>query len=364
MSDQFQHERYMRECFRLAEKGKGRVSPNPLVGAVLVRDGRIVARGYHQRFGGAHAEMNCLAHFTGDLRSATMYVNLEPCSHLGKTPPCADMLAASGIRHVVVGMQDPNPLVSGRGIKRLRDAGVNVTVDVLAADARDLNRMFVTHVKARRPYVHVKIAQSLDGYISSPTARRRWISSARSRALVHQWRSEYDAVLVGAGTIRKDNPRLDVRMVEGRDPAVVILDGRFKTSMNARALRGGRRVFLFVDRAHASARKLDRARALGIIVVPLKGQQGRLSMGAALRSLYRHGIGSVLVEGGADVFRQFVESRLTDELSLFLAPLVLGKGLPAFAGGYRDLSRVIPASKYQMSTSLVGGDIHLHAVRI
>ncbi|MGB2959774.1 MAG: bifunctional diaminohydroxyphosphoribosylaminopyrimidine deaminase/5-amino-6-(5-phosphoribosylamino)uracil reductase RibD, partial [Bacteroidota bacterium] len=130
MSDQFQHERYMRECFRLAEKGKGRVSPNPLVGAVLVRDGRIVARGYHQRFGGAHAEINCLAHFTGDLRSATMYVNLEPCSHLGKTPPCADMLAASGIRHVVVGTQDPNPLVSGRGIKRLRDAGVNVTVDV------------------------------------------------------------------------------------------------------------------------------------------------------------------------------------------------------------------------------------------
>jgi len=362
MSDQ--HERHMRECFRLAEMGKGQVSPNPMVGAVIVRDGRIVARGYHERFGGAHAEMNCLAHFTGDLRSAIMYVNLEPCSHHGKTPPCADRLATSGIGEVVIGMEDPNPLVSGGGIKRLRDAGINVIVGVLEAEARELNRVFVTHVKAKRPYVHVKIAQSLDGYISSPSARGPWISSAESRTLAHRWRSEYDAVLVGAGTVRKDNPRLDVRMVEGRDPAVVILDGRFRTPLHSRVLRGGRKVFLFVDRAHASGRKQDQARARGATVVLLKGQKGRFSLGAVMRSLYRHGIGSLLVEGGADVFRQFVESRLTDEFSVFVAPVVFGKGLPAFGGGYRDLSRVIAAPRYRFSTSLVGGDVHLHALRI
>jgi diaminohydroxyphosphoribosylaminopyrimidine deaminase/5-amino-6-(5-phosphoribosylamino)uracil reductase len=273
------------------------------------------------------------------------------------------MLAASGIGHVVIGMEDPNPLVSGRGIKKLRAAGVNVTLGILEEEARELNRVFVTHLKAKRPYVHVKIAQSLDGYIFSPAARRRWISSAESRTLGHRWRSEYDAVLVGAGTVRKDNPRLDVRMVEGRDPAVVILDGRFKTALNARALRGGRRVFLFVDREYASSRKCGQARALGTTVVPLKGEGGRLPLRSILKSLYRHGIGSVLVEGGADVFRQFVESRFTDELSVFIAPLVYGTGLPAFAGGYRDLSRMIPESRFRISTSLIGGDIHLHAVR-
>ena len=199
MSDD--HERFMSECLLLAELGKGQVSPNPLVGAVLVRDGRVVARGYHQRCGGPHAEMNCLAHYTGDVRSATMYVSLEPCSHHGKTPPCADMLSGSGLRHVVVGMKDPNPLVSGRGIERLRNAGVEVTVGVLEREARELNRVFVTHIRAKRPYVHVKIAQSMDGFIASPNARRRWISSAASRALVHRWRAEYDAVLVGAGTV-------------------------------------------------------------------------------------------------------------------------------------------------------------------
>ncbi|MCK5572670.1 MAG: bifunctional diaminohydroxyphosphoribosylaminopyrimidine deaminase/5-amino-6-(5-phosphoribosylamino)uracil reductase RibD, partial [Bacteroidetes bacterium] len=278
MSDD--HERFMSECLLLAELGKGQVSPNPLVGAVLVRDGRVVARGYHQRCGGPHAEMNCLAHYTGDVRSATMYVSLEPCSHHGKTPPCADMLSGSGLRHVVVGMKDPNPLVSGRGIERLRNAGVEVTVGVLEREARELNRVFVTHIRAKRPYVHVKIAQSMDGFIASPNARRRWISSAASRALVHRWRAEYDAVLVGAGTVRKDNPRLNVRLVEGRDPAIVIVDGKFSTPLHARVFKGDQQVIVLVDRnrTRSSVRKLERAKARGITVVASGGEKGKVPL--------------------------------------------------------------------------------------
>jgi diaminohydroxyphosphoribosylaminopyrimidine deaminase/5-amino-6-(5-phosphoribosylamino)uracil reductase len=274
------------------------------------------------------------------------------------------MLATSGIGHVVVGMEDPHPLVSGNGIKKLKDAGVHVTLGILEDEARELNRVFTTHVKTGRPFVHVKMAQSLDGYISTPAARRRWISSAESRTLGHRWRSEYDAILVGAGTVRKDNPRLNVRMVKGRDPAVVVLDGRFKTGTNARVLRGGRRVFVFADREYVSPRREHQSAARGVTVVPLKGERGRLPLRAVLKALYKHGIGSVLVEGGGDVFGQFIESRFVDELSLFIAPVVLGKGMPAFSAGSPDLSRVIPESKFRISSSLVGGDIHLHAVRI
>jgi diaminohydroxyphosphoribosylaminopyrimidine deaminase/5-amino-6-(5-phosphoribosylamino)uracil reductase len=275
------------------------------------------------------------------------------------------MLAGSGIRHVVVGMKDPNSLVSGRGIKKLRSAGVEVAVGVLEREAREVNRVFLTHIRAKRPYVHVKIAQSIDGFIASPNARRRWISSAASRALVHRWRSEYDAILVGAGTVLEDNPRLNVRLVEGRDPAIVIMDGKFATPLHARVFKGDRKVIVIVDRnrTRLSVRKLEGAKARGITVIAVGGEKGKIPLTKVLKSLYRLGLGSLLVEGGADVFGQFIGSRFVDELSVFVSPVVLGKGLPAFGGRYRDLATVLPGTQYRKTTELVGDDIHFHAVR-
>ena len=326
-------ERFMRESMKLALRGKGRVSPNPLVGAVLVRGNRIIARGWHRRFGGPHAEIDCLRKARGNLAGTRLYINLEPCAHYGKTPPCTQSIVASGISSVVIAMKDPNPLVSGRGTSALRRAGIRVSCGVLEAEARELNKVFIKHVTRRIPYVHVKIAQSIDGFMGGERAPR-YLSSAPSLRLVHRWRAENDAVLVGAGTILADNPHLTVRHFRGHDPHVVIIDGRLSIPEHANALRRdrGRGVFICVsEQSAARARsKVERLESRGIVVLRFPAHGGVLDLRDILASLYRFSIGSVLVEGGGSVLSQFLEQRLADELSVFVAPLMLGGGVPAF----------------------------------
>jgi diaminohydroxyphosphoribosylaminopyrimidine deaminase/5-amino-6-(5-phosphoribosylamino)uracil reductase len=331
----YRNEQFMAMCLRLAEKGKGHVSPNPLVGAVLVKDGRVVAHGYHHRFGGPHAEVECLKRYNGGLGNTTLYVNLEPCSHQGKTPPCADLIIESGIRSVVVGMKDPNPLVAGRGIRRLRRAGIRVTTGVLEQEARKLNRVFVTYITKRRPFIHVKIAQTLDGKIALHRRSRIRITGSESRKLVHKWRAEHDAILVGAGTIRADNPRLDVRLAEGRNPAVVVLTRSLSLNPKHRILMMGhrQRVILFVH-ARSAREKQQKVRELtstGISVIPIRSRGHYLPLRQIMRELYQLNIGSVLVEGGGEVFTQFTNAGLIDLLSIFVSPMVLGSGVPAFS---------------------------------
>ena len=348
--------RFMRECLRLAAKGRGNVSPNPMVGAVLVKNGRIVARGYHRRFGGPHAEAECLRSFKGDPRGATMYVNLEPCSHFGMTPPCADLLIRAGIGRVVAAMKDPNPRVAGRGFARLRKNGVRVSVGVLEDEARELNRMYIRSVVTGRPHVHMKVAQSQDGMIAAKGSSRRWISSPASRTLVHRWRAETDAVLVGAGTIRADDPQLTVRHAPGRNPDVIILDGRFAISPGARVLRHrrGRRVFVCVDRAalRLRERKAIQFEKLGVTVLGFRGKGTRLSVDEVLKELYRHNVGSVLVEGGAEVFREFLLSGRIDELSIFTAPTTIGAGLR-----WLDAAQLPPFDSDHVRFRMVGRDM-------
>jgi diaminohydroxyphosphoribosylaminopyrimidine deaminase/5-amino-6-(5-phosphoribosylamino)uracil reductase len=355
------HEIFMRECFRLALEGRGHVSPNPLVGAVLVKQGKIVSSGWHARYGGPHAEADCLARYKGDPAGAILYVNLEPCSHFGKTPPCADLIVSAGIRRVVVAMKDPNPLVSGRGIGRLRRAGLTVDIGVCGGEARDLNRFFVKNVTAKRPYVHLKIAQSLDGIIAGTSARRRWISSKESRRIVHAWRATHDAVLVGAGTIHADNPRLNVRLASWRDPEVVILDGRLTVPAGAKVFMEKRRVVVVAARRHALKQQahVRKLQSLGVTVIAMGGEGGSLSLGAVLKRLYALNIGSLLVEGGGSVFAQFMKAGLVDELSIFIAPLYLGGGSPAFARGVPLLGRGHPFKPRTFSAQTVGSDILL-----
>ena len=353
----------MRECFRLAAKGRGRVSPNPMVGAVLVKNGRIVSRGYHRRFGGPHAEVDCLRRYHGEVRGATLYVNLEPCSHHGKTPPCAELIIRSGIRRVVTAMKDPNRLVSGRGFRKLRRAGVTVITGVLEDEARGLNRHFVTQVTRRRPFVHVKIAQTLDGSITPASGAPRWITSPASRRLVHRWRAEHDAVLVGAGTVLADNPRLNVRLSKGRSPQIVVLDGRLRISADARLFRTTAAPYIVTARrvTRRSAAKMRELESRGAIIIPLSARRGRLPLTLILDELYRRGIGSILVEGGAKVFGQFLEEGLADQTSIFVAPHFAGGGLRVLDGSGRSKTLALPRG--ELSVKKVGRDILIQAFR-
>lgn len=355
-------EALMRECLRLARRGAGRVSPNPMVGALLVRKGRILARGYHRRFGGPHAEIDCLSRFSGSFRGTTLYVNLEPCSHQGKTPPCARAIVESGIPEVVVAMQDPNPLVAGRGIRLLRRAGVRVRLGVLENEARELNRVFVHHITRRRPFIHVKVAQSLDGYIAPRTARKYWLTGRESKALVHRWRAECDAILVGAGTIAADNPRLTARLARGRNPVVVILDGKLTVSPEARVFRTGSRVVLLAAERSivGNERKLATLACTGCVVFGLKGIGSRIDIKTIARTLYRHGLMSILVEGGSSVFSQFARSGLVDRLSVLIAPVLLGDGIPAFASGTGSGSS--QGRRIRLSARRVGVDMLVESI--
>lgn len=324
----------MEECFRLARKGTGRVSPNPLVGAVVVRKGRIISRGYHRRFGGPHAEVECLHRAKGPLHDATLYVNLEPCCHYGKTPPCTRGIIDSGIGEVVVAMKDPNPLVAGKGIAQLRRRGVKVRVGIGASEALMLNEMFATHIQTRRPYIHLKVAQTLDGKIAPPDRRTVQISSGTAQRIVHLWRSTHDAVLIGAGTVKHDDPRLDVRMVEGRNPAIVVVDGSLSVPVESRIWKQAksRNVFLCVSRNAARRRKrqADHLRSLGVVLLVFDVTT-TIPLAVILKELYRQNIGSVLVEGGAGVFSQFMKEAPVDRLSVFIAPVVMGAGISPFS---------------------------------
>jgi len=325
----------MRECMKLALRGKGHVSPNPLVGAILVRGDRIIARGWHRRFGGPHAEVDCIRKARGNLAGTRLFVNLEPCAHYGKTAPCTDLIIDAGIRSVVIAMRDPNPLVSGRGIRALRRSGIRVTCGVLESEAYQLNRVFLKHITRGIPYVHVKIAQTIDGFIAGGRAPR-YLTSAPSLRLVHKWRAEHDAVLVGAGTVHADNPHLTVRHYRGHDPHVVVIDGRLSIPEHANVLRRdrGRGVFLCVsgDSAARVPGKVKRLEERGIVVLRFPAPGGIINLRDVLASLYRFSIGSVLVEGGSSIFTQCIDKGLADELSIFIAPSMLGSGVPAFGG--------------------------------
>ena len=331
-------ELYMRECLALARKGAGRVSPNPMVGAVIVRKGRVIGRGYHRRFGGPHAELDAIGHAKGSLEGATIYVNLEPCNIFGKTPPCTDLIIRSGISRVVAGMADPNPAVNGSGIRQLRKAGLQVHAGVLEAECRELNESFVRFITRKLPFVTLKVAQTLDGRISDPRGNSKYITGPQSLKAVHRLRSQVDAIVVGAGTVNADDPLLTVRLVRGRNPARVILSGKLTVREDAHVFSGRApgAVLLFCDERYARRQpdKLKRLQARGVEVVALRGRtQGVLPLHTVLQRLAARGMASVLVEGGTATYSRFLEQGAADKLLFFIAPKILGPG----AGSFDDI---------------------------
>jgi diaminohydroxyphosphoribosylaminopyrimidine deaminase/5-amino-6-(5-phosphoribosylamino)uracil reductase len=316
----------MRRALQLARRGQGRVEPNPMVGCVIARGARVVAEGHHRRFGGPHAEVAALDGADGPVKGATVFVTLEPCAHQGKTPPCADALIRAGVRRVVAAMRDPNPLVAGRGFRRLRAAGVAVSVGLLHEEARDLMAPFVAYHLRRRPYVILKWAQSIDGKIATRTGESKWISGPASRREAHRLRARVDAVVVGVETVLADDPDLTAREAPRRRVAHrVILDAKLRTPLGARVVRTARRAAtLLVCGGAAPARRRRALERLGCEVLAVPARSGRIRLDRLMAALHARGMTNVLVEGGGCVLGAFVEAGLADEARIFVAPKLIG----------------------------------------
>lgn len=323
----------MGEAIALGRAMLGLTTPNPAVGCVIVRGGRIVGRGATGRGGRPHAETVAIARAGRQARGATAYVSFEPCAHRGQTPSCARALAAAGVRRVVVGCLDPYPPVRGRGVQIMRAAAVAVTTGVLEDECRQANEGFITRVTRRRSFGILKLAATLDGRIAAPSGDSRWISSQPARELVHRWRRECDAVMVGAGTVIADNPRLTCRIANGRDPVRVVLDARLKTPPQSRVFRQRSTAPALLITTHANlARARNRYAARRVEVIACAERRGELDLAELAREFGRRGWCRVLIEGGARTAASALRFGIVDRVAIFLAPLILGAGLPAVEG--------------------------------
>lgn len=301
------------KCIKLAKKGTGKVSPNPLVGCILIKYGKIIGEGFHKEAGSPHAEVNAIntAISKGfSVKGADLYVTLEPCSHYGKTPPCTDLIIKSGIKNVYIGMQDPNPLVNGKGIRKMQKAGIKVIKDIKEKECIELNNVFLKNIKKKLPYVSLKIAQSIDGKIALNNFSSKWITGTKAREFVQQLRFKNDAVLVGSNTVKKDNPKLTYR-------------GKRKKVIN--------RIVLTSKTSKISEKNAILSDKYSLNTFLISSEISKSGYRKILSELYKMGITSVLVEGGAFVFSKFLEYDLFDDIYILMAPKVIGKGISSFA---------------------------------
>ncbi len=313
---------FMQRALHLARRGTGAVSPNPLVGCVLVKQGRIIGEGWHERFGGPHAEIHALQSATESASGADVYVNLEPCSHFGKTPPCARALIEAEVGRVFVGMKDPNQAVSGKGLDMLRDAGIQVQTGLMETASRQLNRFFIRHITTGKPFIIMKAAITLDGYIADRHGSSKWISGPDARTGVHELRREVDAVLVGAGTVRTDDPLLNVRIQTDRHPRKIILSRTGNIPTGARLLDAQTIVVTEPGGMKPSVRSILVDKDVLLLEHASEDLTGLMDRFGTM------GISSILVEGGAEIFGAFLEQDLVNELRIVTAPLILGDGIP------------------------------------
>jgi diaminohydroxyphosphoribosylaminopyrimidine deaminase / 5-amino-6-(5-phosphoribosylamino)uracil reductase len=316
---------YMRKAFAMALKAKGVTSPDPLVGAVIVKNNRIIASGYHAYMGTPHAESWALSKAGEKAKGSTLYVNLEPCCHYGNTPPCTDYIIRAGIKKVVSAMQDPNPLVAGKGHKQLEKAGIKVVKNILNEEALKINEAFIKHITTKRPFVILKSALSLDGKIANSRGDSKWISSLKARKFTHQLRNEIDAVMVGIGTVLKDNPKLTVRLVKKvRNPIRIILDSEAKIPLNSKILNTKvARTILVISRS-VNYKKLVKLENMGVEILTVKSKNGKLDLAQLMDKLGKMKITSVLVEGGAKISASALEHKIVDKIIYVIAPKIIG----------------------------------------
>jgi len=339
-------ESYIQLAIEIAKKGIGSVSPNPLVGCVIVKNNKIIGAGYHQKYGGNHAEINAINDAKENVEGSTLYINLEPCSHHGKTPPCVNRIIEKKIKKVVIGTLDMNPLVSGVGIKKLKAAGIEVKVGVLENECINLNKFFFKFITKKIPYVTLKAAQTADGRIAGKDGESKWISSLTARKYVHSLRAKYDALLVGAGTVIKDDPRLTVRLTEGRNPKRIVLDTnlKIKSSYKIFTNNGDKKLILVTSKKNSTLKngKIRKIISSGAQIIYVKERNRKLNLKNVLKELGKLQISSVLVEGGSEIFTSFVKENLFDDIQLILSPKLLGCGIPLISNlGIKSIKKSV-----------------------
>lgn len=350
---------YMQRALELAALAVGRTSPNPLVGCVIVRDRQIIGEGYHHQAGTPHAEIHALA-AAGHLASgSTVYVTLEPCSHVGKTPPCADALIAAGVQRVVIPLLDPNPLVAGSGVQKLQDAGIQVDVGLLEHEAHRLNEVFFKAITTGLPFVLYKTAQTLDGKIATETGDSRWISNEQSRTYVHKLRNVYDVIMVGSQTVLRDDPALTCRLPDGRDPIRVIVDGELLIPENAKVLAAAKSRTIIATTKAAPPDKVAHLMAMPGVEVWQYPSDRRVPLETLLRDLVRRGWNGVLLEGGGQLAGTFFQHGFVDKVEIFLAPKFIGGQGPSPLSGLhvKTMDEALPLYDWQVDWTT--GDLHV-----
>ena len=324
-------EDYMKLAIALAKKGRGYVSPNPMVGAVIVKKGRIISSGYHRNFGGNHAEINAILNARESVVGATLYVTLEPCCHEGKTPPCVDSIINNKIARVVIGTVDSNPLVSCQGINCLHESGVKVQTGVLENECRQINEVFFHFMETGMPFITVKYAQTLDGRIATATGNSRWISSNASLKFAHKLRAEHDAILVGRGTVSSDNPELTVRLVRGRNPLRVIVDSQLKTSPESKLIKTATSFpTLIATTVENDNAKFKKYTDFDVDIMTVQSDKdGHVNLKKLFKTLAERKISSILIEGGSQLITSALKNNLVNRLVTVIAPKIIGSGIDA-----------------------------------
>ncbi|WP_088102302.1 bifunctional diaminohydroxyphosphoribosylaminopyrimidine deaminase/5-amino-6-(5-phosphoribosylamino)uracil reductase RibD [Halalkalibacter urbisdiaboli] len=354
-------EDYMRLALQLAEGTRGQTSPNPMVGSVVVKDGQIVGMGAHLKAGEGHAEVQALKMAGDKAYGATIYVTLEPCSHYGKTPPCADLIIERGLKRVVIAMVDPNPAVAGKGVEKLRKAGIKVKIGVCEQESRDLNQVFFHYIKTKKPFVTLKSATTLDGKTATVTGKSKWITGPPSREDVHHYRHTHDAILVGSGTVIADNPSLTTRLPNGgKNPVRVILDRQLRTPLDANIVTDGEAPTWIMTTKAASQEKEKLLQEKGVTIIRVDA----FSISSVLEELGRRSITSVFVEGGAEVNGGFLQEKQVNQVITYIAPKLFGgAGAPSVIGG-EGVSEVDEALKFVIQNVVkIGDDVKIVSVR-
>lgn len=315
------YEKYMKKCIALAQKSEGHVSPNPFVGAVVLdKNGKVVGEGRHEKYGHAHAEVNALKMAGEKAKGATIIVNLEPCSHYGKTPPCADLIIEKEIKKVVIGLVDPNPLVAGKGIKKLQDAGIEVITGVLEEECKTLNEIFIKNQTEKLPFIAIKTATTMDGKIATKTGSSKWITGEKARAHVQTLRNKYDAILTGFNTIKSDDPSLTCRKRGGRNPVRIIIDSKLNSDPKAKVFNDDGTKTIIATGNNVPAK--DFGSNVEIVKCPLT--ENKIDLNFLAIKLYEKGIMSILVEAGGELNGAFIKAKLADKIYQFIAPKILG----------------------------------------
>ncbi len=350
---------YMRRAISLASRGSGFVSPNPLVGAVVVKDGKVIGQGWHKEFGGAHAEVNAINSASEPVDGAELYVNLEPCGHQGKTPPCTELIIRSGIKKVIVGMRDPNPLVNGKGISILRDHGIEVHSGILESECKKLNEIFIKFVTTRKPFVVFKYAMTLDGKIATVDNASRWITGEESRKIVHRLRQKMSSVMVGVNTVLFDDPMLNVRLAgkKPRQPLKIIADSSLRIPLEAKVLTNDPQLCLIACTEKAGKNKINEIRRTGAQVFVCPEKDGRVDLAWLFAMLGAMDIDGILLEGGSELAFSVLKDGLADKVIAFIAPKILGGAKAPTAVGGEGISAMEQAINLRdMKIRKVGND--------